>query len=367
SKTNPGVHIPKDFGPHTNNFGSEWTYLTGNFKSQTNSIIHSTINLCEEKHLKFSFFIAVFYDTIGKNHVVNFGLTVISQKFHYNQTDISPHGEISNVKKGQLWKSTFSGEIITFSVSQINPTQTLGSIGTQYLLQINDKSSNISISLLGMDQAGVLYHGIHGFFQGPSNCSGYEYFSLPHLLSAGTIIYQKQVYSVSGILWLDRQYGNAPSFNGWYWYGLQIDDVSMSVYTFHTENNTILQDLTAVNILSIHKPTTKTLKGSNVKIKIRSTWKSPQTSIFYPTSVEIHIPHFGTITTEPFIKNQEFVSNLHGWPLYYEGFVHIKLSNIGYKAKQTFRKKFLLQHQGNNEINGYGFQELTDFNKNNLI
>jgi predicted secreted hydrolase len=145
-----------------------------------------------------------------------------------------------------------------------------------------------------------MYVGGQGYlrFQG-----GYTYYySLTDLVTTGTLRLGGRMYQVTGISWLDHQWGDwAWGRNGgWTWMALQLDNgVQLSVFDVHSG----AQRMRAASVL-LSSGQLLTVGGTT--IKSLGAWRSSHTGTVYPSSWTVSIPRLrATLTVLPTVRDQE--------------------------------------------------------------
>src|SRR4029077_9990452 len=141
------------------------------------------------------------------------------------------------------------------------------------------------------------------------------YYSLTDLATAGTLRLKGQTFHVTGISWMDHQWGNWSwqAIKGWTWMALQLDNgTQLSVFDFRGTKR-----VRAASVLP---------KGSGVRtlygisIASRGTWLSPHTHGRYPSGWTVRIPgERAVLTVMPSVRDQELISPVESRASYWEG------------------------------------------------
>lgn len=141
------------------------------------------------------------------------------------------------------------------------------------------------------------------------------YYSVPRLQAAGTVATAGQVYDVTGLAWVDREWGSsalAPDQAGWDWFALQFDDGSELMFynlrrvdgsrDAHSAGTWIPADGAPVH-----------LGADEVAITVRDTWESPRGGR-YPSSWSLEIaPLDLAVDVEPVMRAQELATTVRYW------------------------------------------------------
>ncbi|MFD5074532.1 lipocalin-like domain-containing protein [Streptomyces sp. NPDC058371] len=155
-------------------------------------------------------------------------------------------------------------------------------------------------------------------------------FAFPAMNTSGTVVLDSQPYDVTGISWLDRQWGGLPDFfaeslgkspeaaaagagaeppaspMNWMWICPQLDNgVNISLAQLRDMvNQEIFLTLTAV-----HPDGTHVVAPTMLPVEATNHWTSPVTGRSYPTRCVVRAPQIGTeLIIEVPCKEQEIVS-----------------------------------------------------------
>lgn len=151
--------------------------------------------------------------------------------------------------------------------------------------------------------------------------NGYTYYySLTDLASNGSLTVAGKRYLVTGISWLDHQWGNWSwtSMRGWTWMALQLkNNVQLSVFDFRGTKGHVRE----ANVLS---PGGKLRVLHAVTITPSGIWKSPHTGAAYPDSWIVSIPDLHTrLSVTPSVADQEMTVPGETRASYWEGSGHV--------------------------------------------
>lgn len=150
-----------------------------------------------------------------------------------------------------------------------------------------------------------------------SFADGYTYYySLTDLASRGTITLLGQRYRVTGISWLDHQWGSWSwsAVKGWTWMALQLaNGVQLSVFDFRSAAGRVR----GVSLL-MKDGRLRTVR--DISFQPLGVWASPHTAGRYPSGFAVRIPSLrAVLTVTPTVKDQEMT--VPGQPAgsYWEG------------------------------------------------
>jgi predicted secreted hydrolase len=146
---------------------------------------------------------------------------------------------------------------------------------------------------------------------------GYTYYySLTDLRSRGELRIGGHRYRVSGISWLDHQWGkwSWSSVHGWTWMALQLSNgVQLSVFDFRWATGSI--NGASVLLTNGHS---RTIRGTS--IMATGSWKSPHSHAVYPFGWVVRIPGMrAVLRVAPSVKDQEVYVPGGGVGTYWEG------------------------------------------------
>jgi predicted secreted hydrolase len=146
---------------------------------------------------------------------------------------------------------------------------------------------------------------------------GYTYYySLTDLATHGSITLKGVVYRVTGISWLDHQWGNWSwtATSGWTWMALQLNNGrQLSIFDVRSKSVPYL----AASVLT-PSGTTQTVRG--VTVRSLGKWRSPHTRATYPSGWIVTIPALrATLRVAPTVRDQEVVAPQELASSYWEG------------------------------------------------
>lgn len=148
---------------------------------------------------------------------------------------------------------------------------------------------------------------------------GYSYYySLPHLRTSGTLTLHGRRVPVSGLSWMDHQWGtwNWRKQKGWDWMAIQLDNgTSLSLLNFSAGPRTTAKDAT----ISFADGTQR-FTGHATMAPLGPTWTSPRSHLTYPLSWHVIVPaiKLDAVVTAT-VPNQEMVDTLDPYSTYWEG------------------------------------------------
>lgn len=315
------IQFPRDEAPHR--LLTEWWYYTGH--------LHGV-------------------DTIGHAHDYGFEFTVFQTLRGQFPPYYAAHFAVSDLTRGTFHydqRAAFS------ALSTIPPAgSTTGvdlAVADWHLRgltghdQLDAAMPDYSISLrLTALKPPVLHGGTGIISYGQAGFS--YYYSRPIMVVAGTVHDHSLPVPVSGVAWMDHQWGNFVSLAGagWDWFSIQLDDDTE--YMLYVIRDAHKAPLATVGTYVAPDGAESQLVASGITIHVRSTWTSPVTGGVYPSGWAIAVaPRLATFTLTPDLLNQELVTTESTGVAYWEGAVRI------------------YGQVGGRPVSGQGYVELTGY------
>jgi predicted secreted hydrolase len=319
----PPVRFPQDEAAHRDL--TEWWYYTG----------HMNAEMPDGTSHHYGFELVIFQalrSDLPPVYAAHFAISDITRgEFHYDQrSETEPGASLSNgASSGGI-----AVHVGNWSITGLNGLDHLTASMTNYAIQVNLRGLKPSILHNGN---GLITYGLGGFSY---------YYSRTRMALSGTLIDHDQPVQVTGLAWMDHQWGNflALGGGGWDWYSIQLNnDTEMMLYVIRDAQGRMLStyvsfiDSNAVDHL---------LPANALKISILNLWRSPVTGANYPSGWRLQIDNpqlRASLTLLPELKDQELVAYQSTGNSYWEGAVSIHGQSAG-KA-----------------VNGEGYVELTGY------
>jgi predicted secreted hydrolase len=148
----------------------------------------------------------------------------------------------------------------------------------------------------------------------PGNAS--YYYSIPRLATTGRVELFGEVFTVSGLSWLDREWSSSVLDTGqvgWDWFALQLDDGrDIMLYQMRRDDGTV--DSTSSGTIVTRDGASIPLRHGDYRIEIQDQWTSSQSGKRYPSGWRIVIPaHDITLDVLPAQKRQELPFAVTYW------------------------------------------------------
>ncbi len=195
------------------------------------------------------------------------------------------------------------------------------------------EQDGLALDLVLVDSKGPVLQGERGYSpKGPQPGNASYYYSLSRLETSGAVRVADEVYSVSGLSWMDHEWSTsalAADQVGWDWFSVQMDDGGdLMVFQLRKEDGSI--DSFSSGTLIAPDGSTRHLGRDEFEIRVEDTWRSPQTGADYPARWTVTVPAADlTLQVEPYLADQELTVSYAYW----EGAVRVE----GERAGQAVR------------------------------
>ena len=283
-----GITLPNDHGSHSSST-SEWWYYTGHL----NAANHNTYG-----------FELSFFRTLGQVFFVHMALTdEAANKFVFSRQLVSASNVSTSPDRAQLRYGTVA------ALDQLSDNE----------FRAWAKFEDVTLDIVLKQQKAPLFVNGTGLIDMPAGGTSW-YYSLTRLAATGTVAVGGETTDVTGLAWMDHQWGNfMVGSTGWDWFSFQMDDGNdYNLFSFRDANDrTTRHD---VNILDPQANRSRTTNEMNIE---RLTWwKSPHTGGNYVTKWRITLPdRQETFVVEATMQDQEMYRRnfIDRAPEYWEG------------------------------------------------
>ena len=311
--------FPADHGPHPE-FRNEWWYLTGNLDAADGERFGYELTF-------FRFLLAPRGKEIsgsspgesvwrtGQVYIGHFALTdVKARKFHvaqrYSRDSLDLAG--ATAEPLRVWLEDWS----------------IDGSGNGSSLQLAAADKDVKLSLTLEPQRTVQLQGDEGLSRksaDPRNAS--YYYSIPRLSTRGTVQVGERTYRVSGLSWLDREWGSsalASTQRGWDWFALQLSDGSdLMFYRLRGRDGQVDRHSAGTWMPAGQAPVK--LQADDVELEAMRFWDSPMGGR-YPVEWHMKIDSLGLeLSITPVLDSQELEATVRYW----EGAVDVSGSLAG--------------------------------------
>ena len=319
----PPIRFPQDEAAHRDL--TEWWYYTGHFSAiMPGGATH---------HYGFELvFFQALRSTFPPVYAAHFAISDITGGvFHFDQRrQTEPDAALPNGTSS----TGINVAINDWSIKGVNGLDHLAASMPGYTLRVDVQGLKPASLHNGN---GIINFGIGGFSY---------YYSRTRMALTGTLVDHGQSLNITGVAWMDHQWGNFISLGGggWDWFSMQLsNNTELMIYLLRDA----VGNITSTYIGSIlSNGQEQLLPASALHVTVLDHWKSPITGANYPSGWQLNInaPQLrASLTLQPELKNQELVVYQSTGNSYWEGAVSISGSSQGSK------------------VSGEGYVELTGY------
>ena len=298
--------FPADHGPH-DEYRNEWWYFTG--------------NLDAEDGRRFGFELTIFRFLLAPEenrgtgsawqsnqvYIGHFALTDVERKqFHVVQRYSRGSAGLAGAES-----EPFRVWLDDWSISEVGTGP-----GGQPVWRLRANDTDIAVDLNFVAEKPIVLNGDNGLSQKSAEVGNASYYySIPRLGTSGTVRVREEMHSVSGITWLDREWGSsalARDQQGWDWFALQLSDGSdLMFYTLRSQDGSTHPNSSGTWIDAAGNA--HHLTRNDVVVEVKDYWDSERGGR-YPSAWEIGIPGKNvTISVVPVLEDQELITNVRYW------------------------------------------------------
>ncbi len=331
--------FPRDHGPHPD-FRTEWWYYTGNLTGDATG----------EAGSQYGYQLTFFRSALTPAMAERASDLATNQVYmaHFALTD-GARGEHESFERfsrgagglaGAQGEPAFQVWLEDWSAVELEPGV------VQLRAAAEGAQGPIALDLTLRETRPPLLQGDRGLDQkGPQPGNASYYYSLTGLESSGVITSAGRAIPVSGVSWMDHEFGTsalAAGAAGWDWFSLQLDnDAVLMLYQIRGGDGAPLQ---AKATLAWPDGRQEALGAEAFSLTPVGEWRSPRTGFVYPSGWQLTLPgQAAALTIQPLIADQEMDVSF----VYWEGAVTAEGEWGG--APVTGR--------GYVELTGYGDQE----------
>lgn len=327
--------FPRDHGQHEN-FQTEWWYITGNLVADNGQSFgfQSTIfrrGIREQKTTDNPWEVRDLY-------LLHTSLSDFSQQQFYHYQDASRTGPGLAGAGSKTLNSWIKGNFIR---QEENKTLTLH-------CQTNDYTLGLSFT---PGYPRPILHGSRGLsHKGAEAGQASYYYSLPRLLTRGSITLAGKHYQVSGLSWYDHEFATnqlGKNQQGWDWISLHLDDgSSLMIYQMRQKTGEISPSSSGTFVFA--DGSSEHLRRSDFSLTPeKRRWKSPDTGISYPLwwRLKLKKPQTLELILRPRMVSQEMKTVETTRTIYWEG---------GIMAAGVRGNSKAIKGEGYLELTGYG-------------
>jgi predicted secreted hydrolase len=309
--------FPQDHGPHPA-FRHEWWYLTGQLQGPDAQT--------------FGFELTVFRLALQPPQPAGGGSAWQARQVY------AAHFAITDVRRAQFFTATryardalglagataapFALHVADWSVTQAPDARP----GLHWQLLAADGDYQLQLQL--NSAAPPVLNGVAGLsVKADAPGAASYYYSMPRLQATGRITRQGVAVPVSGLAWLDREWGSgslAAGQQGWDWFALDLDDGS-SLMFYALRDRDGRRDAHSAGTFVDAQGQARQLANEEVAIDVLGYWASPRGGR-YPAQWRLSVRSLGLqLTVAPLLADQELATQ----PRYWEGAVRVSGTRSG--------------------------------------
>jgi predicted secreted hydrolase len=297
--------FPRDHGPHPG-FRNEWWYFTGNLQDSRGrsfgyQLTFFRVALQPRPAARSS--------TWGTNEVfmAHFALTdVQGKRFRYVERFSRAAAGLSGAggRPLKIWLEDWSA---------VESSQRPWGMK----LSAADAGAGMSIDLDLRSLTREILNGEAGLSRKSAQSGNASYYySLPRMRTAGTIRVGKEVFSVTGLSWLDREWSTSALERdqvGWDWFALQLNDGrDLMFYRLRRRDGSV--DPFSGGTLVAADGSSRHLAQGEVQLEITRNWTSPASGAMYPSVWRMRVPSQKIdLEITPRLSGQELVTGFRYW------------------------------------------------------
>ena len=311
--------FPQDHGPHPL-FRHEWWYLTGQLRGSDGA--------------SFGFELTMFRLALRPPPPAE---PVATSAWQARQV-YAAHFAITDVSRARFFSATryardalglagaaaapFSVHVADWSVSAVPDPLA----GLHWQLQAADGDYQLQLQL--RSAAAPVLNGAAGLsVKADAPGAASYYYSMPRLQAAGRLTRQGVALPVSGLVWLDREWGSGAlgaEQQGWDWFALDLDDGSALMF-YALRDRDGRRDAHSAGTFVDPQGHASALQNDDVGIEVLRYWDSPRGG-HYPAQWRLSVRSLQLqLQVAPLLADQELSTQ----PRYWEGAVQVKGERSG--------------------------------------
>lgn len=328
--------FPADHGPHPD-YRNEWWYVTGNLDAATGERFGFELTI-------FRFALAAGTGPAPVADTASAWRTRQVYVAHFAITDVAGRRFLAAERfaRGALGLAGAAADPFRVWVEDwwLKAYPQSGQAEPRWLLHADGGNAALTVTL--EPRKAPVLHGEQGLSRKssePGNAS--YYYSVTRMATHGALRLGGDVYDVSGLSWLDREWGSSALSDeqaGWDWFALQFADGSELMYYQLRHRDGGVDPMSAGTFVPAEGEPLHLAHG-DVRLVVRNYWNSPQGGR-YPSGWELSVPRLElSAEIEPILRAQELETSVRYW----EGAVDV-----------TGRR-------GSGAVKGRGYVELTGY------
>jgi predicted secreted hydrolase len=287
-----GIELPRDERPHSEQM--EWWYYTGRLEADGGEV--------------YGFELTVFQPMIGNKpvYIAHFAITDVGGDAFHAVMDVNADDQRDAVKEG-------------FKIKVNKTIEMAGGGGKDSIKGAMDGGHGLELQLAAAKPP-VLQYGDGKMTIGSD--LPFFYYSYTRMTAKGSITIGGTEKAVTGLAWMDHQWGTIGTGYGWDWFSLRLDDET-EVMLFEVRR-TGKTGFVGGTFIDKSGKATELAKGDFTTTPL-GQWTSPHTKITYSHGWQIQVPSLNfDVEVIPTVADQEFNHNFYGSPIYWEGLCDVK-------------------------------------------
>ena len=193
--------------------------------------------------------------------------------------------------------------------------------------QLQAATDSVAINLTVIPQKPPVIHGHDGLSRkGADPGQASHYYSLTHLATEGQIRVGTETFAVTGLSWMDHEFGSADlgqNVVGWDWFSLQLSDsTELMWYSLRRADGS--SDPVSSGTLVLADGRAHALDAQDLSIEPLAHWTSPRSNGRYPQRWRLTSATMGLdVTVESLFADQELDTARSTGVTYWEGAVSV--------------------------------------------
>lgn len=328
--------FPHDHGAH-DAFRTEWWYYTGHLTAPDGHRFGFELTFFRRGVPPSQIQTHPSRWSLDQLYLAHLAITdITSQRFHYED-------RISRAAIGKAGAE--SGQLTVW----LDHWRAAANDAEQHLLTARTSAMALTLTLSPLTPP--IIHGERGISKkGPEPDQASHYYSLPRLATTGTITLGTTTYPVTGMSWMDHEFGSADlgrEMVGWDWFSMHLgDNRALMLYRLRRADGS--SDPASSGTLIFPDGRTQHLAAEDFQVTPLDTWTSPTSKATYPRRWQITIPSLGlSLTLTPLLDNQELRTTRSTQVTYWEGAMDVSgtergqpLTGQGYVEMTGYAERF---------------------------
>lgn len=193
--------------------------------------------------------------------------------------------------------------------------------------QLQAATDSVAINLTVIPKKPPVIHGHDGLSRkGADPGQASHYYSLTHLATEGQIRVGTETFAVTGLSWMDHEFGSADlgqNVVGWDWFSLQLSDsTELMWYSLRRADGS--SDPVSSGTLVLADGRAHALDAQDLNIEPLAHWTSPRSNGRYPQRWRLTSATMGLdVTVESLLADQELDTARSTGVTYWEGAVSV--------------------------------------------